>query len=105
MDAVLALVILGVLLMMLTATTAQQAKGERKLAATRAAVRAAEAALLTLQAGGAPAGVRVDRLPDAAPAGFAWVRVSRPDAPATSLVGLVPADRAVGAAAPGGQAL
>lgn len=92
-DAMLALVLALVLLMSFAALVAQQRKAERKLAASRAAVRDVEAALLALQATSTPApGLRLERLPTTAPAGHAWVRATleREHAPARPLVALLP---------------
>jgi hypothetical protein len=93
-DAVIGIGIVLVLLMMLSAAIAKERHAERGMADRRAAVRQAETALFELQAGeAAPPGVRMEKLPDAAPAGYAWMRVTEPaagDLPAANLVGLVP---------------
>jgi hypothetical protein len=105
-DAMLALGIAMVIFMALAAMYAHEQKAERQLAASRADVRAAEAALLALETG-TPHGqsTRVERLPDTAPEGYAWVRVTvrRENAAPRSLVGLVAAKNLDLSAATGGS--
>ena len=51
--------------------------------------------MLALETGGEPeSGARILVLPDAAPAGMVWVRVTLDGAPKASLAGLIPADAA-----------
>jgi hypothetical protein len=88
--ALLLLTLLGTLII-------KQRQAESRLAATRAATRDAETALLQLQAGQNPSkDIQLQRLADAAPPGQAWVRLTIPKRerfPAATLVGLVPVQR------------
>jgi hypothetical protein len=99
MDVLWGTILATALLMMLTVSVVRQTKAQKQLTRDRTASRAAEDALLALQAGEPlPAGATMDKLPDAAPAGRTWIRVhatfeGRP----ADLVGLVKADAAQGA--------
>jgi hypothetical protein len=96
-DVVAGLSLALLLLTMLATLVVKQRQAENRLAATRSAMRAAETALLQLQVGQtAPADVQLERLPDAAPPGKAWVRLTIPRSehqPAASLVGLLSVQR------------
>lgn len=93
MDTLMGIAIATALLMAMTAAVIHQDRAERHLAAVRAAARSAESALLSLQDGQTPPDARTQRLPDPAPPGQTWIRLTVPasgDLPAASLTGLVP---------------
>ena len=94
MDAVWGIAIATVLLMAMTVAVVKQARAQRQLAETRAANRAAEAALLAIEAGQPlPAAIHIEKLPADAPPGHAWIKVRVDDhGAAGELVGLVKAD-------------
>jgi hypothetical protein len=91
-DALLAIWILGLLMVMLVVGLTWRRRVELKMAASRAATAQAESALTELQQG-KPATLdhlRVERLPDASPApDYVWVRVtSTASGQSQSLTGL-----------------
>ena len=99
-DAVMALVIVGLLLAAMSVSLGRQARATQRLADERAAMWAAERALARLQSGAAHdeqveldgAGIRIEPTEGGeGPAGHAWVRV-RADVNGrqAALVGLVP---------------
>jgi hypothetical protein len=96
MDVIWGITLATVLLMVLTAAVVKQNKAQQRLAQHRTASRDAEAALLALQSGQPlpqTAAVKLEKLPDPAPAGRTWVRltVTEPNVEGASaqLVGLV----------------
>lgn len=109
-DAVMALVIVGLLAAAMSVALGRQARATQRLADERAATWAAERVLSGLQSGGARdeqvdvdgAGIRIESAEGGkAPAGHAWVRV-RADVNGrqATLVGLVPGDSVDGGPAP-----
>lgn len=90
MDVVMALLIIGTLITALVISTARQRKATDQLAAQRAATRQVEESLALLYTGQHPtSNVLVEDLPDPAPPGTRWVRVSATEHGTTaSLVGL-----------------
>jgi type II secretory pathway pseudopilin PulG len=100
MDVMAAIALIGVLLVLMSSTVTSQRNASGRLADRRAATQAAEAALIALQSGGAPADEAVSvRAAADAPESAAgrWVEVEavRGDERVT-LTGLVPADAAIG---------
>lgn len=114
-DAVMALVIVGLLAAAMSVALGRQARATQRLADERAATWAAERVLSRLQSGGARdeqvdvdgAGIRIDPAEGGeTPAGHAWVRVrAEGNGRKASLVGLVPGDRVEkeAASAPAGK--
>jgi hypothetical protein len=81
MDALFAILLVTILLTALIIATAHQRKATRALDDRRAAYRLAEdAANALLARQPLPASATVSYLPDPAPAGHAWARVSVPSA-------------------------
>jgi hypothetical protein len=103
MDVIWGITLATLLLMVLTAAVVKQNKAEARLAQHRTATRDAEAALLALQSGQPlpqVADVKLEKLPDPAPTGRTWVRLTLTEQNAegsTQLVGLVKADTLEGA--------
>lgn len=91
LDVVWGIVLATALLMALTVAVVKQDKAQLQRARARAASRAAEDALLALQAHQPlPPGATVEHLADAAPAGHTWIRVHvTTDGRPASLVGLI----------------
>jgi type II secretory pathway pseudopilin PulG len=108
-DAIMALAIVLILLMVLTVAVSRQRRGGERLADSRAALRLAEATITALQTGGkppaAPDGMSVTVRPAQVqpgakvPDGTLWVdvNVTYGNARTSSLCGLVRADAAQGA--------
>ena len=96
-DVAFGLALLGLVAAALITTMGRQQRAAQKLSDDRAATRLAEDALTSLRLGQPPAkseeaDVRVTRLPDAAPAGYAWVRVAvQVSTSRATVVGVVPA--------------
>jgi len=113
MEAAWSLGLALLLLMIMTVMVMQQNKAEMKLSLIRSASRATETALLELKAGKPlPAGFQLEKLPDKAPQGYAWVRVTGQSngnertekvyRERCSLVGLTPSEPRPSGSDPGG---
>jgi hypothetical protein len=92
-DAVIGLIIVCVLMVSIGLHIVHQSRAQRKLAEVRRELRSLETALLQMQATGVQArNVDMEKLSDKAPAGQAWVRISKKSetGQVRSLIGLVP---------------
>ena len=99
-DVALGLALLGIVAVALVTVVGRRQRAAQKLSDTRAATRVAEDALTSLRSGQPPAKradaeLRLKRLADTAPQGYAWVRatthIGTSDA---TVIGVVPATAA-----------
>ena len=91
-DAAIALALVATLATVLVVLTSRHSRASRELAATRAALRLAEAALADMQAGKPPPqGLQVRRLTTPSGAAGVWVEATASiDGQPATLIGLVP---------------
>ena len=99
LDALIALGVVAILILVLSVAMTRQQRASRALAEHRRAIRAAEAGLSRMQAGqDLPENLfdaRLSQQPvnsSAAPAGYHWIRIeAKVDRQQSDLIGLVPA--------------